>query len=147
MRPRTALLLVMAAIAATLAGCSTSTGSVAAPTVSAAWVRPGDAGGDTAAYLVITGSGSTDALVSASSPGAAMVELHETSTDSAGMTGMHPLASLTISAGATVTLEPGGYHLMIMGLKGALAVGDTFELDLVFQHAGPVVVQAEVRAT
>ena len=34
---------------------------------------------------------------------------------------------------------------MIMGLKSELAVGGTIELDLVFEHAGKVVVQAEIR--
>jgi copper(I)-binding protein len=147
MRPRIALLLIAAMAAATLAACSTSSGSAAAaPTVSGAWARPGAAGADTAAYLDITGSGSADALLSASSPGATTVELHETSTDAAGMTGMHPIASLAVPAGATVTLKPGSFHLMVMGLKQALAVGDKLELELVFQNAGKIVVQAEVKA-
>ncbi len=62
------------------------------------------------------------------------------------MTGMHPIASLEVPAGATVALEPGGHHLMIMGLTKALAVGDKLELDLHFQNAGEVVVEAEVKA-
>lgn len=143
MRPR--LLLLSASIAAVFvqAACSGSGGALA---IEQAWARPAPAGGDTAAYLTITvAPGQADALLSASSPGASMVELHEVSTDAAGMTGMHPVKQIDIQAGGTVRLEPGGFHLMIMGLTSELAVGGTLELDLVFEHAGKVVVQAEIR--
>ena len=143
MRPRLLRLSATLVVAIVLAGCSGSaTGGL---TISGAWARPGVAGGVSAAYLVIIGGPSADALLSASSPGAATVELHETSTDGSGMTGMHPLASLAVPAGATVTLKPGSYHLMIMGLRQTVAVGDTLQLDLVFERAGKVVVKAEVK--
>jgi hypothetical protein len=100
-----------------------------------------------AGYLVITNaSAQADALLRVTSPAATSVELHETMTDSSGMTGMHPVERLEVAAGATVKLEPGGYHLMLMGLGDAVKVGDTIELDLVFEHAGTVAVQAQVRA-
>jgi hypothetical protein len=44
-----------------------------------------------------------------------------------------------------VTLQPGGHHLMIMGLSRPLTAGGTLELDLVFEKAGKVAVMAEVR--
>jgi len=141
-----AALLVLAVAACSSAGGSGASGGAGAPTVSGAWVRTAPAGGQTAGYLTITGGSSADALLSASSPGASTVELHETSMDS-GMMGMHPIASLAIPAGGTVTLAPGGYHLMIMGLTQGLTAGGTFQLDLVFQGAGKVTVQAEVRAS
>ncbi len=143
MRPSLRPLLAAVAALVVVAGCSSA---ATAPTIAQAWARPAPAGGNTAAYLTITGAtGQADALLSASSPGADMVQVHEVSTDTSGMTGMHPIDRLDIPAGATVTLEPGGYHLMIMGLKSELAVGGTLELDLVFEHAGKVVVQAEIR--
>jgi copper(I)-binding protein len=71
-------------------------------------------------------------------------EIHETSMDSSGMAGMHPIERLEIPAGGTVTLEPGGYHLMLMDAE-AMTVGSTVELRLEFEGAGTVVVQAEVR--
>jgi hypothetical protein len=143
MRP--SLRPVLAALAAlvVVAGCS---GGATAPTIAGVWARPAPVSGNTAAYLTITGAtGQADALLSASSPGADMVQVHEVSTDASGMTGMHPIDRLDIPAGATVTLEPGGYHLMIMGVKSELAVGGTLQLELVFEHAGKVVVQAEIR--
>jgi hypothetical protein len=75
-----------------------------------------------------------------------MVELHETSTDASGMTGMHPVARIEVPAGGEVKLQPGGFHLMLMSLTKPLAVGDKVEIDLVFEHAGRIVVQAEVRS-
>jgi copper(I)-binding protein len=136
-------LLVAIALASVVTGCSGSSG---APTIEDVWARPGTAGAESAAYLTITGSaGGADALLSASSPGANMVELHEVSTDTDGMTGMHPIDRLDIPAGVIVRLEPGGYHLMIMGLKADLAVGGTLQLELVFEKAGKVTVEAEIR--
>ncbi len=153
-RPRFLALAVAAVTAlAALAGCSILAGSAPSPiptggiAVSAAWVQV--SGGPelpAAGYLTIDNHGPAgDALVSASSPDAASVELHETALDSSGMTGMMPVAQLACPVGGTVTLAPGGYHLMIMGLTRALKAGDQLELDLVFEHAGRVIVRAEVR--
>lgn len=140
-------------VGALAAGCTSSTGSSATsgpasgPTVSGAWVRPGPEGGNTAGYMVITGGSAGDALVSASTSVAMTTQIHETSKDSQGMVGMHPVASIDVPAGGTVTLEPGGYHVMMMGLTKALAAGDTVQIDLTFQNAGKVVVQAEVKGS
>ena len=143
MRPSVRLLAAILAALVAIGACSAA---AAAPSIAKSWARPGPAGGNTAAYLTITASTSqADALLSASSPVADMVQVHDVSTDASGMTGMHPIDRLDIPAGATVTLEPGGHHLMVMGLKRELSVGGTIQLDLVFEHAGKVVVQAEIR--
>jgi copper(I)-binding protein len=136
-------LAVAVGAAVLLGACS---GAAANPQVSDAWARPGAASAESAAYFSITASASQgDALLSASSPAANMVQLHEVSTDTNGLTGMHHIDRLDIPAGETVRLEPGGYHLMLMGLTSELAVGGTIELTLVFERAGSVVVQAEIR--
>ena len=145
-----ASLVVLAAFVGSAVACAS--GATPAPsagvTVTEAWVRvAATTGAPTAAYLVIANpSGQADALLSVSTPAASGVEMHETSTDMNGMTGMHPIARLEVPAGGIVKLEPGGFHLMVTGLKAPLAVGGTVELDLVFEHAGRVVVQADVRA-
>jgi len=142
-------LVLAAGLAAGLAGCgtaSTPTPSAATPTIAGAWVRP-PLGADrpAAGYLTITNPGGVaDALVAVTSPVAMSCEIHETSMDSSGMSGMHPIHRLEIPAGGTVKLEPGGYHLMLMD-AGSLTVGGTVELRLEFEKAGTVVVQAEVR--
>lgn len=143
MRPRLLVLFVAVAAVFVQAGCAASG---AAPTIADAWARPGAAGAETAAYLTITSApGKADALISASSPDASVVELHEVSTDAAGMTGMQPIDHLDIHVDETVQLKPGGYHLMIMGLSKELIAGDTIELELVFENAGGITVKAEVR--
>jgi copper(I)-binding protein len=144
-----ALLAVVGLAAVTLGACSAGAStapSAATPVISDAWVRP-PIGADrpAAGYLTITNPGVTaDALVGVTSPIAMSCEIHETSMDSSGMAGMHPIDRLEIPAGGTVALEPGGYHLMLMDSQ-AMTVGTTVELRLEFEGAGTVVVQAEVR--
>ena len=118
-----------------------------APTISDAWVRP-PMGADlpAAGYLTIVGGDADDALIAVTSPVAASVEIHETMAAESGMTGMAPVDRIDVAAGATVVLEPGGYHLMLMGATDLPAVGDTVELTLSFENGGDVVVKAEVRA-
>jgi hypothetical protein len=94
--------------------------------------------------VIDNGGTAADALLTASTPLAAKVEIHETTT-SGGMTGMHPVDRLEIPAGGTVRLEPGGVHLMLMGLTGPVEPGTTVSLELRFEHAGTIVVQAPVR--
>ena len=57
-----------------------------------------------------------------------------------------PVDRIEVPAGGSVALEPGGFHLMMLGLTETPAVGDTVELLLTFQEGGEVTVQAEVRA-
>ena len=95
------------------------------------------------AFLTITDNGDDDALVSASSPVAASVELHETVNDN-GVMKMKPVESLKLAHGQSVTLQPGQYHLMVMGLKQQLKQGDMFPLTLNFAHAAPITVSVMV---
>lgn len=144
---RAAGVALAAVLVLTLAACGSGGPATAgAPTVSGAWVRPPQGMDSPAAgYLVITGGSQADALVGASSPVAGSVMLHETTTDSSGMTGMHMVDRLAVPAGATVKLEPGGYHLMLTGITGTIAAGGTVQIELTFERAGKVTVQAEVK--
>lgn len=141
---RPVILAIAAALAVGLTACGGGSGG--SVTTADAWARPGSAGAETAAYVTITNTGSAaDTLTSASSPSAGSVELHESSTDASGMMGMHPIDGVEIPAGGSVTLEPGGKHLMVMGLTSDLVVGGTLDLDLVFQNAGTIKVAAEIK--
>jgi copper(I)-binding protein len=110
-----------------------------------AWSRPTAAGmGMGVGYLVMTNQGKTpDVLVSASTPAAENVEFHE-STLVDGMHRMRPRAEIPLPAGATVKLEPGGLHLMLVGLKGPLAAGTRVPLTLEFREAGAVTIELSV---
>lgn len=58
---------------------------------------------------------------------------------------MHEISGgLTIAAGKSVSLSPGGYHLMMMDLKKPLRAGDKVPVTLNFEKAGPVSVTLEV---
>lgn len=101
-----------------------------------------------AGYLVITNGGAAaDRLVSASSPAAGRVEVHEMRMDG-GVMRMRELAQgLPVPPGATVELKPGGYHLMLMELPAPLSAGATVPMTLVFERAGRVEIELKVEAS
>jgi periplasmic copper chaperone A len=110
-------------------------GQTAQLEIKAPWARatPGRAENG-AAYLTIV-SPTTDRLTAASSPVAKKVELHTMSMEG-GVMRMRPLAAIDIPAGQTVTLSPGGMHIMLLGLTQPLRQGQSFPLTLSFDHAG-----------
>ncbi len=77
----------------------------------------------------------TARLVSASSPAAGRVEIHEMSMDG-GVMKMRQITGLDLPAGKTVELKPGGFHLMLMELKAPLKPGDSVPLTLIVERAG-----------
>lgn len=87
-------------------------------------------------------------LLSASSPVAGVVEIHEMTMDGNVMK-MRAVPSLDLPAGKPVELKPGGFHVMLMDLKKPLNAGDTVPITLVVESAGQretVEVKAAVRA-
>ncbi len=117
--------------------CTTVCGAVPAPVVvSNAWTRPTAVGMNAAGYLVITNhTRAADRLLSASSPMAAEVTLHE-SRMTGGVMVMRPLSDLPAPALGRVVLAPGGLHLMLRGLRVSLKVGMRVPVDMVFAHLG-----------
>ena len=73
-------------------------------------------------------------LVEVRSPAAAQAELHEMKMDGDVMR-MRPLPALEIGAGKTVDLKPGGYHIMLTGLKSPIKTGDSVPITLVVEDA------------
>ena len=96
-------------------------------------------------YLTITNTGNApDRLVSGEVPVASGFEIHEMAMDN-GIMKMRMLSKgLEIKPGETVTLKPGGYHLMFTGLKQQLEQGGSFKGTLTFEKAGPVAVEFNV---
>ena len=94
-------------------------------------------------FMKIENKGAADQLVSASSPVAGEVQLHEMAMEGNVMK-MRQLKDLAIPAGGAVELKPGGYHLMFLNLKGPLAAGQTVPVKLKFAKAGEVEVQLPV---
>jgi iron complex outermembrane receptor protein len=109
------------------------------------WSRPTAAGLPMAvAYFTLENRGATeDALVAASTPVATRVEFHQT-TLADGVARMRPLTQVTIGAGKTVKVEPGGIHLMLVQLKQPLDAGTQVPMTLVFREAGKVDVMLSI---
>jgi len=104
------------------------------------WTRATPPGAPTGAgYLTITNHGTEpDRLVSASTPSAEKGEIHEMTVKDGVMT-MRPIdKGVEIPAGGSITLAPGGFHLMFTGLKESFADGGKLPVTLTFEKAGTV---------
>ena len=102
-----------------------------------AWSRAAMAGRTGVVYLTITDTGAPDRLTGVASPVATKADLHESFTEQ-GVAKMRAVAALPVTSGKSVTLAPGGYHIMLMGLKQELKQGDSFPVTLSFERSGPV---------
>jgi len=89
-------------------------------------------------------TGKSDRLLKISSPIASKVQVHRTEIQD-GMARMREVAVLHVDANQSVEFAPNGMHVMLMGLKKPLVEGQKFQLDLLFEVAGPRKVQVVVR--
>lgn len=114
--------------------------------VEGAWARPTAGSGPGAAYLSIRNRGDQpDRLLGARSTHCSTIEIHHTQVRDGRMS-MAPVEDgMVLDPGATVTLEPGGYHLMLFDLKEPLRVGTRFPMILVFKENGEIPVEVAVR--
>lgn len=135
-----------AAAAAVLAALCSGT-AFAQVDVSNAWAR-GTVPAQTATGVFMTlHAHETAKLVGVSTPAAATAEVHEMKMDGNVMR-MRAVGALDLPRMQDVELKPGGYHVMLMGLKAPLKKGDTVPLTLRIEQGGKVIeekVDAEVR--
>lgn len=114
-------------------------------TVQDPWARATVGAGAGAAFLSLKNSGpADDHLVGAAAPVAKLAELH-THIKEGDVMRMRQIEEIDVPAGGTTTLQPGGLHVMLIGLKAPLAAGASFPLTLSFAKAGDVTVEVEVR--
>lgn len=117
-------------------------GSGSSPTVSDA--RIGQPTGPNAAlYFTASGYGVADRLISASTDVAPTVELHETTMGEGGTMSMAHVQSLDLPADGQLVLEPGGYHMMLLGVD-PVELGSTVEITLTWEKAGSQRIEAIV---
>jgi periplasmic copper chaperone A len=109
------------------------------------WVRATVAGQMASGAFMTLSSAKAARVVSASSPVAGMVEIHEMKMDD-GVMRMRALDALPLPAGQVVVLKPGGYHVMLMGLKAPIKAGDTVPLTLVVEGADKQRQTLEIKA-
>jgi len=115
--------------------------------VSKAWSRATPAAAPVGAgYLALTNRGpEADRLIGGSTEVAARVEVHEMSMDNGVMKMRELPGGLEVKPGATVELKPGGYHLMLVGLKRPLKEGEHFKALLDFAKGGKAEVEFVVQ--
>ncbi len=98
-----------------------------------------------AAFLQIASTGPADRLVGFSSPACLAGELHTHIHDN-GMMRMRQVEAIDVPAGGSVVLEPGGFHLMCIGLVEPLVEGQNIPVTLTFENAGEVQLTLPVKA-
>jgi copper(I)-binding protein len=110
-----------------------------------AWVRATVTGQKaTGAFMKITAKDGAK-LVAASSPAAGVTEVHEMKMDGGVMKMRAVEGGLDVPAGKTVELKPGGYHVMLMDLKGPVSVDSAVPMTLTFTDAKGVQSKLELK--
>ena len=111
------------------------------------WTRPAQAGMNGVGYLTLANVGTKPLkLVAIESPAAKSVTLHQSSMAN-GVMSMRPVTGgLAIAPGAKVEFAPGGYHLMLVGLNSAQALGGKAPVTLVFDSGLKVKIDLSVEA-
>jgi len=100
---------------------------------------------NSAAFMQVSNKGSAShALVSGSSPVAEAVELH-THTMEGGMMRMRQVEKIDLPAGGDVSLQPGGFHVMLIGLKQNLVPDQEIPLTLQFEDGSEVTLSAPIQ--
>ena len=120
-------------------------GAQAQTTVKDPWVRGTVAGQKATGMFGQVTSTTGGKLVSASSPVAGVVEIHEMAMEGNVMK-MRAVSGLELPAGKAVDLKPGGYHVMLMDLKQELKPGDAVPVTLVIEGAGGKRESVELKA-
>lgn len=106
--------------------------------VSNAWSIPIPASSkNAAAYLVIKNGGPADELLSIDSPAADMMQMHDITKEDGQMKMLH-MPTVPIPENGEVIFEPGGMHMMLVGLKQTMDQGKEYELTLTFRDAGAI---------
>ena len=104
------------------------------------YLRPVAEGAMATAGYAVFESAADDALMAASAPGFAAVELHNV-TEEDGIMRMRRVDRIALPAGEPVALAPGGYHVMLMGPEMALAEGDTVAVTFSFESGRTLTVE------
>lgn len=100
---------------------------------------------NSAAYMTLMTRGeSEDKLVAVETPAAARAELHHHMLED-GVAKMRQIEAIEVAPGEPTMLEPGGLHIMLMGLTARLDEGATLELTLTFEKAGNITVELPVK--
>lgn len=135
------ILIIVLGLIVSLSACNPETGIE----VRDAWARPAAQGGNGAVYFVIENHlPETQEMIRVTSDLAEAVEMHE-STMSGDVMQMRQLESISLEPDSAVVLEPGALHIMLVGLKKELQVGDNIEVTLQFRSFEDIKVTVPVK--
>ena len=117
--------------------------------VEGAWGRVSPMNAENGAFYMqlVNESAEDDALLSATADLCGTVELHESYMDEGGMMVMRPVegGNIPVPAGETVELKVERMHVMCLGIDNGFAVGQVVPVTLVFEKAGEMKVEVEIR--
>jgi copper(I)-binding protein len=136
-------LVIAIAVSLVLAGSAGA--QPTGPEISDAWARATPAGAKTgAAYAtLVNGGAAADRLMAVSTPVAGRAQLHANMGD-AGIMRMEAVAAVELKPGTSITLKPGGQHIMLLELKRPLKAGESFPMAFTFEKAGTIWKQVKV---
>lgn len=138
-------LLSLSACDASAVATAPSAPSAGALSVDQAWAGVMPGGTDVGAgYLSITNAGAADRLLSASSPRARMVMLHDMHMEGSVMIMRTAEEGFVVPAHGTLRLSPSGSHLMFMGVTEPFVAGQQVPVTLTFEHAGALTIALPV---
>ncbi|NJO38949.1 MAG: copper chaperone PCu(A)C [Rhizobiales bacterium] len=101
---------------------------------------------NSAAYMTLENHGDTaDKLIKAASPAAEKAELHTHIMEN-DIAKMRPVEAIEVAPGEPTVLQPGGLHVMLMGLTGKLEEGGTMPVTLTFENAGEVTLDLPIKS-
>jgi periplasmic copper chaperone A len=140
-------LSLMAVLLAAAPAAFAQTGVTSKIKVEQPWARATPAGATTGAvYMTLANETHTaDRLTAASSDVAGTAQIHQMSVVNGVMKMRQLVNGLAIPAGGSVTLKPGGYHVMLIGLKKQLMAGQTLPLTLTFADGGKISITVPIR--
>lgn len=140
------ILLVMVIMIFLLAACSSSGDGIK---VEGAWGRVSPMNAENGAFYMqlVNESSEDDALLRATTDLCGTVELHESYMSEEGMMAMRPVegGNIPVPAGETIELKVGGLHVMCLGVTNGFEAGQTVPVTLVFEKAGEIQVDVEIR--
>jgi len=111
-----------------------------------AWARPAAKGANSALYCIIQNNGNkSDTLKSAESMFAEEVQIHESYKKDNDKMGMRQVKSLVLNSKSSAELKPGGFHVMLLGVKKDFKAGDPLNVTLQFRNSGKIKIKAVVR--
>ncbi|MCP5369161.1 MAG: copper chaperone PCu(A)C [Rickettsiaceae bacterium] len=110
--------------------------------VTEAWARmPAEPNNNSAIYMTVTNPTKNQVTIVGASASvvANNVELHNSFVDEKGVSRMTSMNKIVIPAETSITLAPGGMHIMLFDLKKKLTEGDKFEVTLQLENAEPII--------